>query len=252
MSNTRRFANKTAVVTGATTGLGFATAQALVEEGARVIITGQDEVRLAAAARRLGPNAIPVRADVRKLGELDTLALRVRERFDRIDVLFANAGVGGFLPIEHMDEASFDKLFDVNVKGLYFTVQKLIGLLKPGSSIILNSSALNAKGVAAASVYIATKAAVRSLARSLAAELGPRGIRVNSLSPGMVMTDFQKKLGMSQEGLDGMSTTVTKASPLGRTGKADEIARAVLFLASDESSYMTAADFVVDGGYMNV
>lgn len=252
MSTPHRFTHKTAIVTGATTGLGFATAQALIQEGARVIITGQNEERLASAAQKLGPNAIPVRVDVRKLGDLDALAQRTREVFDRVDVLFANAGIGTVEPLEQVSEASFDNQFDINVKGLFFTVQKLAGLLKPGASVILNSSAVNTKGLAGISVYTATKAAVRALARSLAAELGPRGIRVNSLSPGMVPTEFQAKMGLSSEGLEGLAATVKTSAPLGRVGRPEEVARAALFLASEESSYMTATDIAVDGGYMNV
>jgi NAD(P)-dependent dehydrogenase (short-subunit alcohol dehydrogenase family) len=252
MSTPQRFANKNAIVTGATTGLGFASAQAFIQEGARVIITGQNEERLAAAAQQLGPNAIPVRADVRKLAELDALAQRAREVFDRVDVLFANAGVGKFAPIEHIDEAFFDEQFDTNVKGLFFTVQKLHGLLKSGSSVILNASSVNAKGFAAGSVYIATKAAVRSLARALAAELGARGIRVNAVSPGMVATEFQGKMGLPPAVIEGLYSTVKASAPLGRLGEPHEIAKAVLFLASEESSYLTAGDLAVDGGYMNV
>lgn len=252
MPTTHRFTNKTAIVTGGTTGIGFATAQALIEEGARVIITGQNEERLATAAKKLGPNAIPVRTDVRKLEDLDALARRAREVFDRVDILFANAGVGTFAPLEHQDEAAFDSQFDTNVKGLFFTVQKLLGLLGAGSSVILNASAVHSKGFAGASIYNATKAAVRSFTRSLAAELGARGIRVNTVSPGLVPTEFQGKMGLPQEALQGFYAQVKGSAPLGRVGQVEEVARAVLFLASAESSYTTAADLAVDGGFMNV
>jgi NAD(P)-dependent dehydrogenase (short-subunit alcohol dehydrogenase family) len=252
MPSTHRFTNKTAIVTGGTTGIGFATAQALIEEGARVIITGQNEERLATAAKKLGPNAIAVRTDVRKVEDLDALARRAREVFDRVDILFANAGVGAFAPLEHQDEAAFDSQFDTNVKGLFFTVQKLLGLLGPGSSVILNASAVHTKGFAGASIYNATKAAVRSFARSLAAELGARGIRVNTVSPGLVPTDFQGKMGLPPEALQGFYAQVKSSAPLGRAGQVEEVARAVLFLASAESSYTTAADLPVDGGFMNV
>ena len=188
----RRLAGKTAVITGGTTGLGFATAQRFLAEGARVLVTGQDAGRVAEAAAALGPGAVALRADVRAVADLDAFAARAREVFGApgdgptsdanggadagaehrtggVDVVFANAGVGGFAPLEHADEAHFDQQFAVNVKGVYFTVQRLLPLLRPGASVILNASAVSAKGLPAASVYFATKAAVRSLARTLAA-----------------------------------------------------------------------------------
>jgi NAD(P)-dependent dehydrogenase (short-subunit alcohol dehydrogenase family) len=252
MSTTQRLANKTAVITGGSTGIGFATARAFIHEGARVIITGKNEERLAASAQALGAAAIPVRADVRELKDLDLLAQRARETFGHVDVLFANAGIGGTVPLEHVTEAFFDDVFNTNVKGLFFTVQKLAGLLKPGSSVILNASVVSTKGAPASSVYFATKAAVRSLARTLAVELGPRSIRVNALSPGLVPTEFQGKMGVSPEVIEGFYGLVKAATPLGRLGTLDEVARAALFLASDESSFMTAGDLAVDGGYRDV
>ncbi|MGF1513323.1 MAG: SDR family oxidoreductase [Elainellaceae cyanobacterium] len=247
-----RLTHKTAVITGGSTGIGFETAQQFIAEGARVLITGQNESRLAEAAERLGPPAIPVKADVRSLDDLDTLVAQVRAEFGALDILFANAGIGGFAPLDAIDEAFYDSQFDINVKGVFFTVQKLAGLFKGGASVILNASAVNEKGMAMGSVYFATKAAVRSLARTLAAELGDRQIRVNSLSPGLVMTNFQGKMGMPQEALEGFAKYVADAAPLSRLGQVEEIAAAAVFLASDDSSYMTAADLVVDGGYMNV
>ncbi len=252
MSKTQRLARKTAVITGGTTGIGFATARAFIQEGARVIITGKNEERLAAAARDLGDAAIPVRTDVRRLEDLDTLAWRARESFGHLDVLFANAGIAGVVPLEQVTEAFYDDVFDTNVKGLFFTVQKLVGLLKPGSSVILNSSTVNAKGAPASTIYFSTKAAVRSLARTLAAELGPRGIRVNALSPGMVNNEFLGKAGLPAEMVEGFFSLMKAATPLGRLGESEEIAKAALFLASDESSFMTAADLLVDGGYRDV
>lgn len=247
-----RLNNKTAVITGSTTGIGFATAKLFVQEGARVIITGRNEARLDDAVEQLGANAIPVKADVRSLSDLDALAARVTEEFGKLDILFANAGIGYFSPLEQVDEQFYDNQFDINVKGVFFTVQKLAGLLNAGASVILNASAVNAKGVATGSIYFATKAAVRSLARSLAAELGSRQIRVNALSPGIVRTEFQSKLDLPEEVFEGFIDMVTQTAPLHREGEVEEIAKAVVFLASDESSYMTAADLVVDGGYMNV
>jgi NAD(P)-dependent dehydrogenase (short-subunit alcohol dehydrogenase family) len=243
---------KTAVVTGGSTGIGFETAKRFLDEGARVIVTGQDEGRLAEAARKLGDGAIAVRADVRSLADIDALAARVREEFGGLDVLFANSGVATFTPIEQVDETIFDTQFDVNVKGLYFTIQRLSGLLNPGASVILNASAVNGKGLAGASVYSATKAAVRSFARSLAAELSPRGVRVNAISPGYVPTPIQGKMGLSPKQIDEFETGITETLPLRRAGRSDEIASAVVFLASGDSSYVTGADLTVDGGFMNV
>lgn len=247
-----RLNNKTAVITGGTTGIGFATAKQFIQEGARVIITGRNEQRLIEAVEKLGKSAIAVQADVRSLSDLDILVTKVSEEFGSLDILFANAGVGQFSPLEQIDEKFYDNQFDINVKGVFFTVQKLAGLLKSGSSVILNASAVNAKGGAAGSIYFATKAAVRSFARSFAAELGSRQIRVNAISPGIVRTEFQGKMDLPQEVLEGFISTVKQAAPLQREGEVDEIAKAAVFLASDESSYMTAADLVVDGGYMNV
>jgi NAD(P)-dependent dehydrogenase (short-subunit alcohol dehydrogenase family) len=247
-----RLSNKTAVITGGTTGIGFETARQFLAEGARVIITGQNADRLQAAAHKLGTNVIAVQADVRSLADLHGLATRVKQEFGGLDILFANAGIGYFAPLDQVDEVLYDNQFDINVKGVFFTVQTLLNLLNEGASIILNASAVNAKGVATGSIYFATKAAVRSLARSLAAELGARKIRVNALSPGIVRTEFQDKLGLPPEAIDGFSTYVTQSAPLSRAGDPAEIASAAVFLASGESSYMTAADLVVDGGYMNV
>ena len=247
-----RLSNKTAVITGGTTGIGFATAQQFVIEGARVIITGQNDERLQAAAQELGSGVIPVQADVRSLSDLDTLAARVKLEFAGLDILFANAGVGFFAPLEAIEEVFYDNQFDVNVKGVFFTVQKLAGLLNEGASVILNASAVNAKGAAMGSVYFATKAAVRSFARTLAAELASRKIRVNAVSPGFVPTSFHNKMGLPPEALASFGDYIKQTAPLSRFGKPEEIAPAAVFLASDESSYMTAADLVVDGGYMNV
>ena len=247
-----RLQGKTALITGGTTGIGFETAKQYLAEGAKVIITGTNEARLATAVSQLGENVTSIRADVRSLSDLDHLAEEVKKEFGHLDVLFANAGIGYFAAIEDVDEAFYDNQFDINVKGVFFTVQKLVGLLNEDSSIILNASAVNEKGAPMGSLYFATKAAVRSLARSLAAELTTRKIRVNALSPGIVRTSFQSKLDMPAEAFEGFIDYVKNIAPLGREGRPDEIAKAAVFLASDDSSYMTATDLVVDGGYMNV
>ncbi|MBW4558855.1 MAG: glucose 1-dehydrogenase [Trichormus sp. ATA11-4-KO1] len=247
-----RLNGRTAVITGGTTGIGFETAKQFVAEGARIIITGQNEARLQTAAQELGSKVIPVQADVRSLSDLEALAERVKSEFGGLDILFANAGIGFFAPLEAIDETFYDNQFNVNVKGVFFTVQKLAGLLNEGASVILNASAVNEKGAAMGSIYFATKAAVRSFARTLAAELGSRQIRVNAVSPGFVPTNFQDKMGLPPETIEDFAETIKQAAPLRRFGKPEEIASAVVFLASDESSYMTAMDLVVDGGYMNV
>ncbi|PSB13497.1 short-chain dehydrogenase [filamentous cyanobacterium CCP2] len=245
-----RLANKTAVITGGTSGIGFETAQQFVAEGARVIITGQNDDRLQAAVKELGEAVIPVRADVRSLLDLESLTARVKAELGGLDILFANAGIGLFAPLQAIDEAFYDDQFNINVKGVFFTVQKLAELLNEGASVILNASAVHEKGAAMGSVYFATKAAVRSLARSLAAELASRQIRVNAIRPGLVPTNFQSNL--PPEALNRFGDYVKQSAPLGRFGKPEEIAAGVVFLASDESSYMTATDLVVDGGFMNV
>lgn len=248
-----RLEGKTALITGGTTGLGLATAKAFVKEGARVIVTGQDPERLNTAREQLPPDSMAVRADVRRLADLDALADEVRKTVEGgIDVLFANAGVAYFAPLESVDENHFDSQFDINVKGLFFTVQKLVPVLRPNASIILNATFGTVTGIASGSVYFATKAAVRSLARTWAAELGPRGIRVNSLSPGLVPTDLFGKTGLTTEQLQGLGGFYTDRAPLARLGAADEIAAAAVFLASSESSFMTAADLVIDGGFASV
>ena len=247
-----RLAGKTAVITGGSSGLGLETAKHFVERGARVIVTGTNEERLAKAVAAIGDGAVPVRADVREIADLDALAERVRRDFGALDILFANAGLGFFAPVDQVDEAFFDNQFDTNVKGVFFTVRALLPVLKDGASVILNASAVNQKGFAGASVYNASKAAVRSLARSLAAELGPRGIRVNALSPGLVMTNFQEKMGLDEDAMDQFVQFYNQSTPLGRVGVPAEIAAAAVFLASDDSAYVSGADLTVDGGFMNV
>ena len=189
---------------------------------------------------------------MRSLSDLDNLAARAKEEFGNVDILFANAGIGQFSPLEQIDEDFYNNQFDTNVKGVFFTVQKLSNLFSPKASVILNASAVNAKGVATGSIYFATKAAVRSFARSLAAELGDRQVRVNAISPGIVRTEFQGKMDLPKEAVEGFIDAVRQAAPLHRDGSVGEIAKAVAFLASDDSAYITANDLAIDGGYMNV
>lgn len=251
-ATTGRLANKTAVITGGTTGIGFETARRYVAEGARVLITGRDQERLDQAVKSLGDGALGFRADVASLGDLENLAGDVEARLGRIDILFANAGLGVFAPIDQVDEQAYDRQFDINVKGVFFTVQKLLPLINDGGSIILTSSAVNEKGLPTGTLYFASKAAVRSFARAMAAELGSRGIRVNALSPGVVRTHFAQKVNIPEDAFEGFMQMVTAQAPLGREGTPGDMANAAVFLASDESSYMTAADLVIDGGWMNV
>ncbi|MCB4437195.1 SDR family oxidoreductase [Alteromonas sp. McT4-15] len=244
--------DKVAVITGGNSGIGLAAATLFIEQGARVVLFGRNQTTLDEAVSKLGPRAVGVQGDVTNFDDLETLKNETAMRFGQIDILFANAGLGVFSPIENIDEASYDKQFDINVKGVFFTVQKLLPLLKNGSSIILTGSAVHEKGVATGSLYFATKAAVRSLSRTLASELAPKGIRVNTLSPGIVRTNFAENTNIASDDFEGFVGMVASQAPLQRPGTMQEIANAARFLASDESSYMTAADLVVDGGWMNV
>ena len=244
--------NKVAVVTGGSSGIGLATAQRFLADGARVVVTGRNQEALDAAVSTLGGGATGVRGDVADLDDLDSLFAQVRTQFGRVDVLFANAGVAPFVPFRAVTEEHFDRLFDVNVRGLFFTVQKALPLLSDGASVILNASVVAQVGLPNTSVYSATKAAVRSLGRTLAAELSPRGIRVNVVSPGLIETPLVGKLGLSPDEVETFAAQVVQQTPLGRPGKAEEIAATVAFLASDDASYFTGADLVADGGMIHV
>jgi NAD(P)-dependent dehydrogenase (short-subunit alcohol dehydrogenase family) len=248
----QRLEGKNAVITGGTTGLGFATAQLYLAEGARVLITGRDPAQVDAAVARLGGNATGIACDSTSLADLDRLAAAAGERLGRVDVLLVNAGNGMFSPIGEVGEELFDRQFDLNVKGAFFTVQKLLPLIGRGGSIVLTASAVHAKGAPGASLYFASKAAVRSFARSMAAELGGQGIRVNSLSPGLVPTNFFVNSNAPDELYHDFEALAGKTAPLGRAGTPAEIAEVALFLGSDASSFVTAADYVADGGWMNV
>ncbi len=244
--------NKIAVVTGGSSGIGLATAQRFIVDGAQVVITGRNQEALDTAVAELGDRATGIRGDVANLEDLDRLFAQVQEQFGRVDVLFANAGVAPFVPFDAVTEEHFDTLFNINVRGLFFTVQKALPLLSEGASVILTASIVAQSGLPNTSVYSATKAAVRSLGRTLAAELSPRGIRVNVVSPGLIETPLLGKLGLSQDELEAFGEQVVQQTPLGRPGKPEEIASTVAFLASDDASYFTGADLVADGGMIQV
>ncbi|MDB5607133.1 MAG: hypothetical protein JWP25_4033 [Bradyrhizobium sp.] len=240
--------NKVALITGGTSGIGLETAKLFRDEGAHVIVTGVNPERLREASRQLGPNVLVLSADLRVPSAINDLVAAIRDEFSHLDILFANAGVGFVAPLESVTEGQIDEQFSVNFKGIFFAVQKAVPILSAGGSIVLTTSFLDTVGVPGLSILSATKAAVRSLARSLGAELAPRGIRVNAISPGPISTPFHSKLGLSDNDLNEMAVAITAQVPLRRFGATDEIARAALFLASEDSSFMTGAELVVDGG----
>ncbi|MFK3737200.1 SDR family NAD(P)-dependent oxidoreductase [Massilia sp. TN1-12] len=244
----RKLDSKIAVVTGGSSGIGYAIAERFIKEGAKVYITGRRIAELEAAARALGDAARAVPSDVSNLESLDRLFAAIREEEGRLDVLVANAGVISSSPIREASEAHFDSMFDINVKGTYFTVQKALPLMRRGGSIILVSSCLATKGFPGHSVYNATKAAVRSLVRTAAAELVSDGIRVNTLSPGPVDTPIIEGQVGSPEAAEAFRKQAATHVPLGRIGRPEELAAAALFLASEESSFSTGIDLVMDGG----
>jgi len=249
----QKLAGKIAVITGGSSGIGLATAKRFVNEGAHVFITGRRQSELDAAVSEIGHNATGVQGDVSKLADIDKLYAAVRKQKGKLDIVFANAGTGAFAPLEQISEEHFDKQFNVNVKGLLFTVQKALPLLQPGGSIVLNASIVATKGSKALSVYSATKAAVRSFARTWSVDLKERKIRVNAISPGIIPTPgYNTSLGMTQEQVDQFVQSSIPNIPLGRPGTTDEIAKAVSFLASDDSSYVTGIELFVDGGLAQI
>ena len=243
---------KTALVTGGSSGIGLATAKRFVGEGAYVFITGRREEELSAAVKEVGSNVTGIRGDVSNLADLDRLFDQVKREKGRLDVLFANAGVAKYAPLGKITEAVYDTIFDVNVKGVLFTVQKALPLLPDGASIILNASIVGSKGLAANSVYSATKAAVRSFARTWTTDLKERRIRVNAVSPGSTDTPGLSDLLASSPVGEERRKMISAIVPLGRFGTPDEIAKAVVFLASDDSSYITGTELFVDGGFAQV
>ena len=245
--------DKVAVITGGSSGIGLATAKRFVKEGAHVVIAGRQEKELKVAAAFIEINVTTVAGDVSRLEDLDRLYAVVKEKHGHIDILFANAGAGTIAPLEVATEAHFDQTFDVNVKGTFFTVQKALPLFKDGGSIILTSSVANVMGLPGFSAYAASKAAVRNFARAWTMELKDRKIRVNCVSPGPTETvGLEKTTGLTAEQAKQAAAQYASQIPMGRRGKPEEIAAAVVFLASDESSFITGIDLCVDGGIAQV
>jgi NAD(P)-dependent dehydrogenase (short-subunit alcohol dehydrogenase family) len=249
---TSRLTDKIALVTGGTSGIGLATAKRFVDEGAHVFITGRRQEQLDAAVKEIGRNVTGVRSDVSNLGDLDRLYATIQKEKGRLDVLFANAGGGQVAPLGQITEAHFDSIFATNVRGLVFTVQKALALMPKGATIVLNASTTSIKGTPGFSIYSASKAAVRNLARSWMLDLKEAGIRVNVLSPGVVPTPAYDLLGLTGDQLAEFIEMQAQTIPLGRVGTTDEIAKAAVFLASDDSSFVNGVELFADGGMTQV
>jgi len=243
---------KIALITGGNSGIGLATAKQFVSEGAYVFITGRREPELAAAVKKIGNNVTGVQGDVSNLGDLDRLFAQIKREKGTLDIVFANAGVATYAPFGKITEEHYDSIFNINVRGLLFTVQKALPLMPNGASVILNASIVASKGLTANSVYSATKAAVRSFARTWTTDLKDRRIRVNAVSPGPIDTPGLNDLVASTGGGEQRLKALSSVVPLGRLGTPDEIAKAVVFLASDDSSFITGTELFVDGGFAQV
>jgi len=247
-----RLVNKRALITGGTSGIGLETARQFLDEGARVVVTGSSEASIAAARRELGERALVLRADAGNVAAQAPLARAIEEAFGGLDVVFVNAGIAQLRPIEQWDEAAFDRLFAINLKGPYFLLQSLLPLLANPSSVVLNTSVNAHIGMPTSSVYGASKAALLSLTRTLSGELIGRGIRVNAISPGPISTPLYGKLGMSDEQLKQTAESIRSLVPAGRFGTPSEIAKAVVFLASDESAFTVGSELLIDGGMSGI
>jgi NAD(P)-dependent dehydrogenase (short-subunit alcohol dehydrogenase family) len=239
---------KVAVITGGNSGIGLATAKEFKNQGARVAISGRDLETLESARKEIGSDVLAVRADTARLGDIDNLFATVKNEFGNIDVLFINAGIALFAPVENVTEEFFDRIMDINFKGAYFTIQKALALLNDNASIVLNSSISAHIGMPNSSVYAASKAALMTLARTLSAELVGRGIRVNAVSPGPVTTPIFNRMDLSPQELEQLATDIQSQVPMKRFGLPEEIAKTVLFLASPDSSFLLGTEIVADGG----
>ena len=244
----KRLEGKVAVVTGGNSGIGLAAAQRLQEEGAKVAILGRSRKTLDQAVKTIGNGVVAVQGDVAKLTDVDKFYAEVSQKLGKIDVLFVNAGVAKFAPFAQTSESTYDENFDINIKGAYFTIQKALPFLNDSASIILNTSVAGQTGTAGTSAYSATKAALRSLARTTAAELAGRGIRVNTVAPGPISTPIFERTGLPKEAVDEFAKEVIAQIPMKRFGKPEEVAGAVAFLASQDASYITGVEINVDGG----
>src|ERR1043166_383842 len=243
-----RLEGKVAVITGGNSGIGLATAKRLQHEGARVAISGRSKKTLDEAVAAIGNGVLAIQADVASLADLDKLYMEVADKLGKIDVLFVNAGVAKFAPLAETSESTFDEQFDINIKGAFFTIQKAVPLLNDGASIILNTSVADIKGNEGTSAYSATKAALRSIARTAAAELVGRRIRVNAVAPGPIVTPIFGRTGLPQEAVDEFAKQIVEKVPMKRFGQPEEVAATVAFLASDDASYITGVEINVDGG----
>lgn len=252
MNNNNTFTGKVALVTGGNNGIGLATAKRFVSEGAYVFITGRRQKELDTAVKEIGKNVTAVQGDVSKLADLDRLFAQIKKEKGNLDIVFANAGVAKYAALGEITEEFYDSVFDINVKGLLFTVQKALPLLRDGAAIVLNASIVASKGFSSNSVYSASKSAVRSFARTWTTDLKDRGIRVNAVSPGPIDTPGLRELFASSETGQARNKMISQAVPLGRLGTPDEIAQTVAFLASDDASYITGVELFVDGGIAQV
>ena len=243
-----RFTNKIVVITGGTSGIGLATARQFIKEGAKVVVTGRSPRSVSDAQKELGANGFAIAADVTKSTELDALFQQVRQKYGRIDVLYANAGIAKLGSVAETTEEVFDDILDANFRGAYFTVQKALPLLSDGGSIVFTTSWFDEVGVAGTSAVSASKAALRNLARTLASELIDRKIRVNAVSPGVMETPLFGKLGLPEANVQELRQALLQQIPAKRFGNPEEVATAVAFLASDDASYITGVELAVDGG----